>query len=333
MKLRKEYIILGILIVALSLYVFLRKSDRSLYELPVLPKIKTADITRIEIDTPEERIALFRKSGSWVIGENEYAADQGKVKQIVGTIGNLTLTTLISDSKNYERYELDKDRRIAVNAWSKDELVRSFDVGKRAPSFRHTFVKIAGDPKVYHGRENFRGQFDKKLDELRDKIVLSFEQDQINQIRLEKDNNTASFVRETSPATDSEESKSQAAAEVPPVPVWKNEAGKAVQDKELKALMRDLTRLECQQYIYDRQKADFKDPIYILTLEGAETYMLSIFEKLSEDASEYPAISSHSDYPFLLASHRAERVMLKPDDIKAVDAKEPESQPAAEKAE
>ena len=183
MKLRKEYVILGILIVVLSAYVLLRKSDRSFYELPVLQPVKTSDITRVTIDTPKENISLYRKGGKWVVGEQAFAADENQIKQATEIIGNLILTTLASESKNYERYELDDDHKITVKAWSEDALVRDFEVGKSAPSFRHTFVKLAGDHRVYHARENFRRVFEKTLDDLRDKTVLSFDKNQINRIR------------------------------------------------------------------------------------------------------------------------------------------------------
>ena len=39
MKLKKEYIILALIIIGLSVYLFVRKGDRTLYELPVLAEV------------------------------------------------------------------------------------------------------------------------------------------------------------------------------------------------------------------------------------------------------------------------------------------------------
>ena len=330
MKLRKEYVILGILIVVLSAYVLLRKSDHSRYKLPVLPSVKTADITRIQIDKPQETISLYRKSGNWVVGENAYPADDVQVKQITDVIGGLTLTTLISESKNYQRYELGPDNKIAVKAWNRDKLVREFDIGKTAPSYRHVFVKMAGDYRVYQGRDNFRSKFEKTLDELRDKTVLSYDKDRIKRLQLEKETTSFLFTRETLQTNADKGTENQTGAELSKSPVWKNEEGKAVQDKKLKKLVDDLARLKCRQFIYDRAKADFKEPVYAITLAGEESYSLRIFERMTKGASEYPAVSSQNDYPFLLPKWQVDRIMLKPEDIQPLEAEESKSPAEAE---
>ena len=49
MKTKKEYIILAIIIIALSVYLVMRRSDRTLYELPEIPQVSQKEITRLEI--------------------------------------------------------------------------------------------------------------------------------------------------------------------------------------------------------------------------------------------------------------------------------------------
>jgi hypothetical protein len=323
MKLRKEYVILGALIVALSLYIFLRKGDRSRYELPVLPPIKTADITRIEIDTPSEQIELLRKSGSWVVGEKAYPADEDQVRKIADLIGKLTLTALISDSKNYARYELDEDRRISVKAWNNDQLVRSFDIGKTAPSFRHTFVRIEGDPRVYHGRENFHNLFAKNVDDLRDKRVLSFDQSQIGRIHLEGEEGAVTLVKAPGAAGGETDAPVPTAEKSSRSGVWQDSQGKTVDGEKLEQALKELAQLKCKAFIYGRSSADLGAPIYTVSLEGSETYTLSIFERLETDADDYPAVSSQNDDPFLVQSWRAERIMLDPADVRPPEAGEP----------
>ena len=46
MKIKKEYIILAIIIIALSVYLVMRRSDRTLYELPEIPQVSQKEITR-----------------------------------------------------------------------------------------------------------------------------------------------------------------------------------------------------------------------------------------------------------------------------------------------
>ena len=53
MKIKKEYVILVVIIVALSLYLILRDRDRTHYQLPTVSKIAGKDISKIEILTPD----------------------------------------------------------------------------------------------------------------------------------------------------------------------------------------------------------------------------------------------------------------------------------------
>ena len=60
---------------------------------------------------------------------------------MLSAIENLTLTALVSESKNYNLYDLNEEKRINVKAWQGENLKRDVDLGKTASSFRHTFVK------------------------------------------------------------------------------------------------------------------------------------------------------------------------------------------------
>ena len=310
MKIRKEAVILGIVIVVLSLYLIFNKRDRSLYELPDLKPIPASEISKMTLDSSESSILFIRKAGKWVINEEAYPGDESTIKQVTDIVDNLTLATLISESKNYERYDLDASHKITIKAWEGDKLVREFDVGKAASGLRHTFVKLAGDHRVYHARENFRNRVKVKTDLFRHKTVMSFEPDQIQQIQVSKVDEKGIFVkeeaRETSGKTPSD-GDTQGLGK--PRFVWKNAAGEVVDEKKLTKLMDDFSSMKCSAFIYDRQKTDFKDPIAAITLKGTEEYTLQIFERPEKDASEYPAISSQNDYPFFIPGWLADQVI------------------------
>ena len=181
---KKEYLILAAVIVGLSIYLFARKTDRALYELPQLPEVSGKKISKIEISGPEGTTVLNRADEDWRIGPQKYPASKNKVQQMIDTIEDLKLTALISEAKDYIRYDLSDDKKISVKAWIGDSLSREFEVGKAASSFQHTFVKLAGDPKVYHARDNFRNKFDQDVNDLRDKSVLSFTVSDIQEVKL-----------------------------------------------------------------------------------------------------------------------------------------------------
>jgi len=314
MKVKKEYTFLAVLIVALSLYLVFHKRDRAQYELPVLQEVPAAEITKIEIDKPGgATIALERKDGGWVILPEAYPAEAGKVSVMLESIGKLTLTALVSESKSYERYGLSREEKIGVKAWAGKDLKRDFEVGKAASSFQHTFVKIAGDDRVFHARENFRSRFDLTVDSLRDKTVLKFEPADVQSVELSDGKKTLSLARKPVPvevgaSKDKEASSSQAQD------VWESPGGK-VDDSKVTELLNALSNLKCRAYIYDMKKSDFKEPVYTIKLKGLEETVLSFFSKDEKNKNDYPATSSQNESPFLLPQYQADRIMLSPDKV------------------
>lgn len=310
MKIKKEFIFLGIAIVLLSLYLIFKTSDRSLYELPELDPVLPSKISKITLDSSKGSVVLTRKAGGWVINEEAYPGDEASIKRVSDIVGNLTLTTLISESKNYDRYDLGPERAITIKAWEGDTLVREFDVGKAASSHRHTFVRLAGDQRVYHAQESFRSRVEGNADTFRDKTVLSFETDQIEQVQISKQDAQGVFIREKNSEADSAKASDGDAPEMEAADsIWRNAAGEIVKKDKLTKLIDDFSSLKCRAFIYDRQKPDFTKPIAGATFKGAENYTVHIFEPLEKDASEYPAISSQNDYPFMVPKWQADQIM------------------------
>jgi hypothetical protein len=313
MKVKKEYIILILIIVGLSVYLFMRSSDRTFYELPKISGLEQNQITKIEISKGGDSIVLNRKDNKWHLEPHGYLADTSKVDDMLGVFEAFTLTTLVSESKDYVRYDLHDEKRITVKAWQQKELKRNFDIGKSASSFRHTFVKLDEDSRVFHARGNFRGKFELTADNLRDKNVLSFRSADIREIQITKNKKSLKFVRSQVPVT-SQQEKSDNAPQVALKFEWQGSDGQKGDDSNLNQLLTTLSRLKCVSYINDRSKETFSAPIYAVTLKGAQDYQLDIFAKLQKDADNYPAVSSASDYPFFLSDSQAQQIMKDPSD-------------------
>ncbi|MEI6614110.1 MAG: DUF4340 domain-containing protein, partial [Chrysiogenales bacterium] len=183
-KAKNEYIILGVVIVALLLYLVLRNPNRLNYQLPGLPSIVKAEISRIDMAKAGATIRLEKKDSQWLIRPQGFSSDQTKVEAIVDAIFNLRLTALVSESKNYSPYGLDKENEIIVKVYKNEQLLREFSVGNAASTYNHTYVKLANDPRVFHARNSFRSNLDQKIDDLRDKTVLKFDKDEISAIEI-----------------------------------------------------------------------------------------------------------------------------------------------------
>jgi hypothetical protein len=324
MKIRKEYIILVAVVLALSLYLFLRKQDRTHYKLPEVTPIVRSDISKIEISRKGTAIILIKKDTIWRIAPQGYPADKGKVKGMLDAMEKLTLTALVSESKNFARYNLGGDQKLAVKAWAGDKLKRDFAVGKVAPSYRHTFVRVSEDYRVYHASGNFRDVFDQTVDNIRDKVVLKFDKAEITEIRVSKGEESKIFGRKQVPVEI--ELDKEAAVSSPPATrretLWETAEGQEVDEAKLDRLLTILSNLGCEKYLDDRKKEDFTEPIYSVQARGIQEYSLSIFGRLDKDTKAYPAVSSGNDYPFLLQEQQANDIMKDPEELLAEPEKE-----------
>jgi hypothetical protein len=310
MKIKKEYFILAGVMVVLILYLVLHRSNRTHYKLPDIIKVSGKQISKLEVGNAGNTLVLNKKDNTWYIDPKGYPADSAKVKKMLDVIEELTLTALVSESKNYVRYDLSHDEKITVKAWQGKTLSREFDIGKAATTHQHTFVRLATDPNVYHALGNFRREFDQPVDELRDKTVLSFTEKDIRELTLTKDKKTM-ILTQTQVSDQEGKTSKEPEAQI----VWQNADGKKVDKEKVKSLLSFLHLLACETYINDAKKDDFKNPTCAVALKGDKEYSLSVFAKKDKDAKTYPAISSENDYPFSLSDSQVESIKSKIENI------------------
>lgn len=170
MEIKKEYIILIAITLLLVFYLVLRSQDRVHYQLPRLPEVTAKEVSRIEIKKLGTSILLDKKDTDWYIAPQGYPADHIKVKGMIDVIEKITLINLVSESKNYNLYDLNDERKLGVRVWSGDTIKQEFEVGKEATSYQHTFVKVAGNEGVYLAQGNFRDKFDQTDDLKKDNL-------------------------------------------------------------------------------------------------------------------------------------------------------------------
>ncbi len=311
MSLKKEYIMLIIIIISLFAYIaFFQKKNKIHYTLPETGKIQKEEISKLTLTGLTSSITLARKDETWFIEPQHFHADRGKVDDMINALSGLKLTALVSESGNYALYELDDERRIRVKAFHEDTPLLSIGIGKPASSFRHTFVTLNNDRRVYHAAGNLRSIFDKTISGLRDKSVLKIDEE-IAEIMLENGGETLRLVRTEAPVSVDLNQKT-AEPRQEPSNRWLTSDGKAVKDKEVDSMLNFLANLACDEFLEERTKEDFAEPVYTVLLKGLKEYSISFFEKTD---SKYPAVSSENDYPFLLSEWKAESIMKEFSDL------------------
>jgi len=311
MKFRKEYIILLVIIIALSSYIFSRSKNRTNYELPEIAEIQKSEVSKIKIKRPGEKVILEKSGELWNLLPEVYPADKNKIENMLNKASGITLTALASESKNYAVYDLDEKKRIEVELFKEEQLLRKIFIGKPVSSGRHTFIQIADDYRVYHADGNLKNVFNKNIADLRDKKTLKINDDIVKvtlidgkkELRLFK--NPVDTVKET-PSEKEDKKKTQ------PSYSWQTEKGRDVPDGTVNEIINMLRDFECDEFINDKKKEDFKSPSYKVILSGAEDYSISFF---NEKNGKFEAVSSQNDYPFLVSEWRAKRIMKDFDEV------------------
>lgn len=314
MKVRREIIVLVLIIAALSLYIFFQKRGKRHYVLPELKKIEAKDMAKMTISKPGETTALERADGRWLILPDKYPADANLVKEMADAIGSPKLTALASLSKNYPIYELDEDHRIVVEITGTGGTMRKMEIGKTAPSYRHTFVKIDDDYRIYHATGNLKSTFDRSSPALRDMRVLTID-GEIGEITIREGKNAMTFVRRplhppSTSTADSEMEKGEREKDGKNGETeWITKEGRPVVDREVQEIIDNVVALRCDGFVEGKKKEDLKNPFFTLHIKGAADHTLSFYEKKD---GQYVATSSGSDFPFLIAERKAEKIKKTP---------------------
>jgi hypothetical protein len=317
MKLKKEYLILLLIIVALSAYLILHSQNQTHYVLPQPAKADAQKINRLVITSDGDHIELDKKDDQWDVGPKAYAADAVKVRNMVKAATDLTLSDLISESGNYERYDLNNDRKIDVQAFADDTMVRNFAVGKTSPTYQHTFVRLADDPNVYTARGQLRHTFSHTISDLRDLTVLSFDKEAITSLVIQEGKHSLTLTKkeilpEEKKQTDKKATPTEKkAAGAQPQPQWQDPSGKSVDQSTVLQLLKEFSNFKCNTYLADNAAGDLKDktPRWTLTFKaGKVNHNFSVFDNPDTKATEFSALSSSGPYAFTIARSKEENV-------------------------
>jgi hypothetical protein len=312
---RREYIILGAVIVALVFYIAFKNTNRTHYELPKIAQIDKTKITRIVISRGDSTVTLERQNDKWLIEPQAYPADQGEVDKMLDAIAKFELVTLVSESKSYTQYDLDDKARIGVDVFGGSDRLLKFDIGKPASTYHQTFVRLAGNDNVYQAQENIRQPFEIERVRLRDRVVSRFEKVAVTSITFAEAGGKPLAIRknERPPAVASMGKDSTAAADTGPT--WQSDEGRAVRANVVEAVLNTCSNMQCDAFIEGMKKTDLTDPIFTLTIEADKPVTIEIFKKRAGEGNKYPALSSQSDYPFFLSDYLVRQLMKKPSDI------------------
>lgn len=310
MKVKREYVIIACVIVALGLYIGLRSGDRTHYELPEVPEVAADDLTKIVITRGDTALTVERMDDRWLIRPYDYRADGGTVDRMLEAMSSIRIEALVSESKVYSRYGLEPENAIEVEAWAGDRRVRELLIGKNARNTRHTFVRVPGDDRVYQAKGAMRSTFDTSIDPLRDKAIKTLDREAIERVEMAGKANLTLMRVPVGGGTDT----AAVAPVTPPEYAWRSLDGREADETAVGRLLGAIAGLRADGFVYGDDAAGSGEPIGTLTAAAGERRVtLTVYPKRED--GKHVVVASSATHPFLVSEWRAKQLLPEADTL------------------
>jgi Domain of unknown function (DUF4340) len=165
---------------------------------PDTPKIVSVDgkqIDTIRISKPgSDPVELAKLANSWeIMKPATMHADQDAVNMLTGSLSTLNADRLIDEHPtDLKEFGLDNPS-IEVDFTVKGGKEQKLLLGSDTPAATGTYAKLESDPKVYTVPTVTKTSFDKTSNDLRDKRLLTFNQDQLTSFTIAGKNPAVEF--------------------------------------------------------------------------------------------------------------------------------------------
>jgi len=169
---------------------------------------------------------------------------------------------------------------------------------------------LSNDKNIYHANGSFRGDFNKTLDDFRDKKILEFHEKSIKQFSIKKDGKTKTLISKEEKGEDKKDHIT-----------WSAEDGISVDKEVVSDLFSNISFLECKNYPATPDKGSLKDkkPLCRIQLENEDTIELTLYKNDKQD--NLIGISSMSDYLFSLSESDSIKIAENIDKLLGIEKK------------
>jgi len=156
---------------------------------PPAPKLISVDAKQIEgiklAKSGSDPIELVKLADNWTIAKpTPMPADQDAVSMLTGSLATLNADRLIDDHPaSLNEFGL-TNPATEVDVTLKGGKTTKLLLGSDTPAGTGTYAKLEGDPKVYTLPTYAKTGFDKTVNDLRDKRLLTFNQDKLTAVAI-----------------------------------------------------------------------------------------------------------------------------------------------------
>src|SRR6185295_11896156 len=194
----RSTIILVLLLLGLGAYVYWVEYPKAQEEAKkkTLVEFKADDATGVSLVYADREITLSKVGDDWRLTKPlDSLADTTTVKNLINAIAECEVKKELTEtSADLSQYGLDKPL-VTVTVKLKDKELPAILVGKNTPIGASTYVQRADDKKVVLTNSAFHAGMDKKVNDLRDKTIVTFNDDDVQKIQLRGEEKDVELVR------------------------------------------------------------------------------------------------------------------------------------------
>lgn len=166
---------------------------------PAILKLDEGSVTQVELKKKGAPPTVLAKnsSGAWQItAPQKLGADQNTVSSMVSTLSSLRSERVLDDKPfDPNVYGLTQPA-LEVDLSEKDNKNQKLLIGDDTPTGSAVYAMLAGDPRLFTIAIYNKTSFDKSVNDLRDKRLLTVTADKISRVDLVKNNQTIEFGRD-----------------------------------------------------------------------------------------------------------------------------------------
>ena len=153
---------------------------------PKILSLKEDDISKIDLKKKDAaEIVLAKNNGKWQIdAPKPLAADQTTVSTMLSTLSSLSSGRLVEDkASNLNQYGLEEPA-FETDLTLKDNKTQKLLLGDNTPTGNAVYAKLGNDLRVFTVHTYEKNSIDRTLNDLRDKRLLTVNQDKISKVEL-----------------------------------------------------------------------------------------------------------------------------------------------------
>jgi hypothetical protein len=163
---------------------------------PKVLAIPEDQIAQLEFVRKDAQPTVVRRNGAgkWELtAPKTLPVDNDAVQGVTGTLTSLSADQVVEEkASDLSPFGLASPSfRLIVK--KKDGSTKELDLGDEAPTSGLVYAKAAGDPKVYALSTSMKSSLDKTWQDLRDKRLLTFDQDKVTRVELTAKKQTLEF--------------------------------------------------------------------------------------------------------------------------------------------